>query len=138
MTFSPGRAKNFPAKGISSPEEAASRPAENRGPAKKTALMIPRAVRVPRCRLASRRLSMEAEQESLDEAARGLAVGAEVHGDFVVDDDRERSTEDRLRMSPGAVPPPEDVREAPLDDDAGGLEDAELLELPGGTGPDRG
>ena len=46
---------------------------------------------------------MVAQQILLDEPARALPVGAEIDWDAVVDDDRERGTNDRTRMRAGTI-----------------------------------
>jgi hypothetical protein len=59
-----------------------------------------------------------AKQQPRDEAAGDLPVAAEVHRNAVVDDDRERGPQDRVRVRAGSIPVRENVLDGGLDDDA--------------------
>lgn len=52
---------------------------------------------------------MAAQQILFNEPTRALPVGAEIHWDAVVDDDRKRSPDDRTWMSAGTICSREDV-----------------------------
>lgn len=72
---------------------------------------------------------MKANEESLDKATRDLPVRTEVHGDLVVDDDRENDSQHGVRVDGRPVAALDKVREVSFDDDAGRFEGPQPIEL---------
>ncbi len=78
---------------------------------------------------------MIAQQILLDEPARALPVGAEKDGNAIVDDDGERSPDDRTWMSAGTICSAEEIIQPGFHDYAGAVVFSELQKLPSETVP---
>ena len=72
---------------------------------------------------------MIAQQILLDEPARALPVGAEIDGNAIVDNDRERSPDDRTWMSAGTICSAQEIIQPGFHDYAGAVVFGELQKL---------
>lgn len=72
---------------------------------------------------------MVAQQILLDEPARALPVGAEIDGNAIVDNDRERSPDDRTWMSAGTICSTQEIIQPGFHDYTGAVVFGELQKL---------